>query len=215
MAWKQIKPFNLSRMGTRAGYCLQNVRLAFGIGSKYASAKEAMEANRNAGTLHDISSVPTNCAVPVFTDTSSPYEHVIVCDHGTYYSDGKRLTSTAGIKFYGWGETLNGVRIVEHVADAKKSNEEIADEVIAGKWGNGDDRKKRLAAAGYDPSAIQAIVNQKVGGGSSQAVWYAVRRGDNLSTIAKRYGTTVNQIVQWNGIKNPNLIYPGQRIRVK
>jgi hypothetical protein len=37
---------------------------------------------------------------------------------------------------------------------AKKSNAEIAKEVMAGLWGNGDDRKKRLKAAGYDYSAI-------------------------------------------------------------
>lgn len=44
--------------------------------------------------------------------------------------------------------------------EAKKSNEEIAREVIAGKWGNGAERKKKLIAAGYDYSAIQKIVNQ-------------------------------------------------------
>lgn len=43
---------------------------------------------------------------------------------------------------------------------AKKSNEEIAKEVIAGKWGNGADRKKRLTAAGYNYSAIQKVVNK-------------------------------------------------------
>lgn len=42
---------------------------------------------------------------------------------------------------------------------AKKSVEEIAREVIAGKWGNGEERKKRLIAAGYDYAAIQAKVN--------------------------------------------------------
>ena len=42
----------------------------------------------------------------------------------------------------------------------KKSNAEIAKEVLAGKWGNGEDRKKKLKAAGYDYNAIQAIVNK-------------------------------------------------------
>lgn len=44
-------------------------------------------------------------------------------------------------------------------APAKKSNEEIALEVRRGDWGNGQERKDRLAAAGYDYAAIQAIVN--------------------------------------------------------
>lgn len=44
----------------------------------------------------------------------------------------------------------------------QKANEVIADEVISGKWGNGEDRKKNLQAAGYDYNAIQAIVNAKL-----------------------------------------------------
>lgn len=42
---------------------------------------------------------------------------------------------------------------------AKKSNVEIAEEVCQGKWGNGQERKDRLKAAGYDPTAIQKLVN--------------------------------------------------------
>ena len=51
---------------------------------------------------------------------------------------------------------------------SKKSNEEIANEVIAGKWGNGNDRKTRLQNAGYDYNTIQNIVNQKLGAGTSK-----------------------------------------------
>lgn len=47
-------------------------------------------------------------------------------------------------------------------SSSKKSNETIANEVIAGKWGNGADRKNRLTAAGYDYNAVQKIVNQKL-----------------------------------------------------
>lgn len=42
----------------------------------------------------------------------------------------------------------------------KKTVAEIAKEVIQGKWGNGDERKKRLTAAGYDYTAVQAEVNR-------------------------------------------------------
>lgn len=48
-----------------------------------------------------------------------------------------------------------------------------------------------------------------------QPVYYVIKSGDNLSKIAKNYGTTVNQITAWNGIKNPNIIKVGQKIRVK
>jgi hypothetical protein len=50
-----------------------------------------------------------------------------------------------------------------------KSVSQLADEVVAGKWGNGDVRKNRLRAAGYDPAAVQAEVNRKLGGGGAPA----------------------------------------------
>lgn len=53
---------------------------------------------------------------------------------------------------------------------AKKSISEIAKEVIAGKWGNGDDRKKKLTAAGYDYSAVQKEVNKQMSGSSGKSV---------------------------------------------
>ena len=52
-------------------------------------------------------------------------------------------------------------------------------------------------------------------GGSSGAQYYTVKAGDCLSVIAQKYGTTVSQLQSWNGISNPDLIYAGQKIRVK
>jgi len=43
---------------------------------------------------------------------------------------------------------------------AKKSDREIAVEVISGKWGNDNERIVRLVNAGYNPTVIQGIVNQ-------------------------------------------------------
>ncbi len=57
--------------------------------------------------------------------------------------------------------------LVSNPSTNKKSNEEIANEVIAGKWGNGADRFNRLAQAGYDGNIIQNIVNQKLKGTTS------------------------------------------------
>lgn len=45
-------------------------------------------------------------------------------------------------------------------AATKKTNQRIASEVVAGKWGNGEDRKARLKAAGYNYRKIQKIVNE-------------------------------------------------------
>ena len=94
----------------------------------------------------------------------------------------------------------------------KKSIDELAREVINGKWGNGEDRKRRLTQAGYNYQEVQNRVNQML---APKVEYYVVKSGDNLTKIANRYGTTVNQLVAWNNIKNPNLIYVGQKIRVK
>ena len=43
---------------------------------------------------------------------------------------------------------------------------------------------------------------------------HVVRRGDNLTSIAARYGTTVSALVQANNIRNRNWIYIGQRLTI-
>lgn len=48
-----------------------------------------------------------------------------------------------------------------------KSIIEVAKEVLAGKWGNGDNRKKKLEAAGYNYSQVQAKVNELAKGSTS------------------------------------------------
>lgn len=99
-------------------------------------------------------------------------------------------------------------------APAKKSEDTIAAEVIAGKWGNGQDRINRLKKAGYNPATIQAKVNAKLGANKPAARTYTVRAGDNLSAIAARYGTTYQALAAKNNIANPNLIYPGQVLKI-
>ena len=49
----------------------------------------------------------------------------------------------------------------------------------------------------------------------SDKVYYTVKSGDTLSYIAYRYNTTVDKLVSLNNIKNRDLIYVGQKIRVK
>ena len=61
---------------------------------------------------------------------------------------------------------------------ARKSNETIAQEVIDRKWGDGDDRKARLAREGYDYATIQSIVNRKLSAGTQ-----VVSGGISLSAV--------------------------------
>ena len=60
-----------------------------------------------------------------------------------------------------------------------------------------------LLAALVLPAAVQA-----------QGVTHVVQRGENLSRIAARYGTTVQAIMSANGLGNPNFIWVGQRLAI-
>lgn len=109
--------------------------------------------------------------------------------------------------YNGFSKTENDVTNSKPVN--KKSIDEIAKEVIAGKWGNGVDRAKRLSNAGYNYNDVQRKVNELM---SAKTVSYIVKSGDTLTAIAKKYGTTVDALVKKNNIKNPNLIYTGQKL---
>ena len=72
--------------------------------------------------------------------------------------DRKNNLTNAG---YNYAEVQSRVNAILNGSGnvGKKSNEEIAREVIRGVWGNGNDRKNRLTASGYDYYTIQLIVN--------------------------------------------------------
>ena len=217
MKYTQVKNFNPSKMGKRSGWCLANVDQGFGIRKgTYPSAKADMEAQRAKGTLHPLSTLPTNCAVPVYINTDSPYEHVEVCVNGkTWYSDGKIIKAPTKSSIFGWGEFCDGVRIVKTSTEkddlSKYSDKELAQMVLKGLFGNGAIRKLKL---GYRYTAVQDEIN-KLLSGKTEGKYYTVKAGDTLSSIASKYKTTVNNLVKLNGIKNPNLIYVNQKIRIK
>jgi LysM repeat protein len=90
------------------------------------------------------------------------------------------------------------------------------------------DRLEWLVATEPPPSAPQAPVEEaapvvpeptpsiaqppEVTADQEMVFRYAVQRGDTLSSIAKRYGLTVKELVEANDIVDPNLIFPGQKL---
>jgi LysM repeat protein/GH25 family lysozyme M1 (1,4-beta-N-acetylmuramidase) len=67
-----------------------------------------------------------------------------------------------------------------------------------------------------NPNLIYAGQVLRVNGSASAgSVYYTVRAGDNLSSIASRYGTSYQSIASLNGLTNPNLIYAGQTLKIK
>lgn len=102
--------------------------------------------------------------------------------HGMWqYSAKGRVTGYAGdldmnyaIKDYpaiikslglnGYPKTKVGAAASKGAASSKKSDDEIAKEVLQGKWGNGQDRVERLKKAGYSYDSVQAKVNKLLAG---------------------------------------------------
>lgn len=90
---------------------------------------------------------------------------------------------------------------------------EVAQEVIAGKWGVGQDRIRKLENAGYNYKIVQDEVNRQL---KEKPVFHTVKAGDTLTGISKKYRVDLKTILKRNPqIKNPNVINIGQKIRIK
>lgn len=165
--------------------------------------------------------IPGDVAV-FYNDT---YGHISICtgensdtkvfesfDQNYPYGSACQKVSHSYSNFYGVLRPKKQDKIKAQII--RKSNEEIADEVIAMKWGVQPQRQQLLEQAGYNYNEIQAIVNQKLNANKVQEVTYTVKKGDTLSAIAKQYGTTYQAIAQKNGIANPDLIYAGQVLKI-
>lgn len=102
--------------------------------------------------------------------------------------------------------------VEEIVVDEFIDIEEIAKDVINGKYGNGEERKQKL---GDLYTEVQKRVNEILRGNSEKQEIYIVKKGDCLCNIAKKFKTTVNKIATDNGITNIDLIYVGQKIIIR
>lgn len=132
----------------------------------------------------------------------------LTCDQDYAFEDFPSIIKSGGFNGYSKNQTNN--------TSNKKSDEEIANEVINGLWGNGEDRKNRLTQAGYDYNTIQAIVNSKLI--NNNIITYTVKKGDNLYNIAKKYNTTWLKIYNDNRQAigdNPALIHAGLILKIR
>lgn len=83
--------------------------------------------------------------------------------------------------FYGDGSTWDAY-VGKSTSTVKpkpssKTTDQLAEEVIAGQWGNGADRKQRLTAAGYNYDAVQNAVNAKLAKKSNDEIAQEVIAG--------------------------------------
>lgn len=165
-------------------WCLAVTQKVFGVAPFAGSAQIAWNWNN---TKHQDRNLPDGCFVPIWwTGGYKNYGHVAVAKRtgnriqiwsSPYtrkpffdYFEGElnvtidTISRIYGVSYAGWTETMNTTRIIEWVNPPQlKSNEEIAAEIWQKKWGDGEERKRRLAAAGYSWDAIQSLVDKGVG----------------------------------------------------
>jgi LysM repeat protein len=120
--------------------------------------------------------------------------------------------------FYGGDSESNGIDL---------SNIQVSLEKLTTKVGENNDRilkelgilKDRIDQLHRRVDAL-AVKSQPTGTAVKKSVrqsmktYHKVRRGENLSLIAKKYGLTVNELCTINGIKPRNPIHPGQELQV-
>lgn len=93
------------------------------------------------------------------------------------------------------------------VKQKKKSVKKVAQEVIDGAWGNGEERKQKLKAAGYDADTIQAKVNEIIKGKETSYYKKYTGKSDSIVTALKSIGadstySNRKKIAIANGIKD-------------
>jgi GH25 family lysozyme M1 (1,4-beta-N-acetylmuramidase) len=136
-------------------------------------------------------------------------------DTNEAYKDYPNIIKNAGFNGFAKGSGGTPTTPTNPVIPGKTA-QEVAQEIVngTGGWGNYPERKQRLEAQGFSYDVVQGLVNKLMGINNSSTVTYTVKSGDTLSGIASRYGTTYQKIAKDNGIANPNLIHPGQVLKI-
>ena len=83
-------------------------------------------------------------------------------------------------------------------------------------WESYDGYEAYARAVAPASGSGDGTVTANTSDGGNGEVWHTVVRGESLWKIAQKYDTDVTEVIRLNPqIKNPNLIYPGQKVRVK
>lgn len=135
-----------------------------------------------------------------------------------------------GIMVWKKGNTLNGNDGAGHVAIVERidsENQIYTSESGYGSsafWNSLRNNNNGRWGLGYGYSFRGCIINPAIGDvhyvkptptpKPSGETIYIVKSGDTLSRIASLYGTTYQELAKYNNIANPNLIFPGQQIKI-
>lgn len=186
-----VEPFYMHSLGWKC-YRAKNATTARALAAAMIEACNnshiGYDQNQRTGVITQLSKFKTLGAIAVNTECDCSALVRACCiqagfDPGNFttYNEGKALEATgkfeAPFKVNSEAQLYDGDILVTMskghtgiiVSGRSRKTEttivEIANEVLAGKWGNGTTRKKNLTAAGYDYATVQAVVNALVGPG--------------------------------------------------
>lgn len=145
-------------------------------------------------------------------NTSSPLECITAIKNGGYATSPTYINTIMSIINSNNLTKYDNVEDVENSVDNSKSIEELAKEVIAGRYGNGEERKQKL---GNLYNEVQKKVNEILKVNTNSEKIYIVKKGDCLCNIAKKFNTTVEKIAKDNNITNVDLIYVNQKLIIR
>ena len=120
----------------------------------------------------------------------------------------KLLESALGKSFTELGEKIKGITdpisksadSIKNVVDTIKDYDAVVDEILGGKWGNGQERWDSLTEAGYDWAHAQNMVNEKLGDGTRHATDYAEaqdKTGKAQENTKKSQGELIESLVKY------------------
>lgn len=173
---------------------------------------------------------------PSLKGTEKKFKYQLVCNAENFIESAKKqglkISKTpvlGGIMVWQKGNTLSGSDGAGHVAVVEELSSSGSIVTSESGWGgfafkritrtNSNGRWGQSAAYKFrgciiNPSVKSGTVPDTKPKETTKTVTYTVKKGDTLSGIAKKYGTTYQKIAKENGIKNANLIYPGQKLKI-
>lgn len=172
------------------------------IAGKYGNGDSRKKAIEAAGYNYSEVQAEVNRQLGVSTGSSSSSsvnidklaQEVIAGKYGTGEARKKALGSNYAAVQARVNEILLGTS--SSGSSSSSSLDKVVDDVLAGKYGNGDTRKKKLEAAGYNYSQVQAAVNARLGVGGSSSSSSSSSRSFKVGDKVK-----VTKAVDENGTK--------------
>ena len=147
-----------------------------GYHSRYAHLRSGILVNKGQ-------EVDENTQLGVIGDSGNAYGRHLHFEVATGYSSTTRIDPTPYLTKAIYEEPVKPT-------EPTKSINELAQEVIAGKWGNGDERKDKLTKAGYDYNAVQNRVNNLLVSNTSNSNKNELKVGDRVKITGTGNGAS-------------------------